>query len=291
MDVSIIIVNYNTKQMTLNCINSIFKHTKNISFEVLLVDNDSIDGSIELFKEDTRIQFISSGGNIGFGRANNLGYQNAKGKYIFLLNSDTILLNNAIEIFYNKMESLSQNVACMGTILKDNELKDIHSYGEFPTLTKEFIYRTVIRRVLKIQYYDNPSRRKDYDFEVPYITGADLFIRREAIERCGLFDKDFFMYYEETDLQFRFKKEGYTRMIIYGPSIIHLCGGSRKKVKLNLGRRIMSLRSSFIYLRKHNNVITYRLYRVLFALYNIPMLFVKKYSYDDRINYYKELLK
>ena len=87
MDVSVIIVNYNTKQMTLDCINSVFEQTKDISFEVFLVDNNSTDGSLELFNKDTRIHFIESGENLGFGRANNLAYPQTKGKYIFFLKS------------------------------------------------------------------------------------------------------------------------------------------------------------------------------------------------------------
>lgn len=100
MDVSVIIVNYNTKQITLNCLESIFEHTKGIEFEVILVDNASSDGSVEAIEEYyPMVQVIKSEVNLGFGRANNLGVQMAKGEYLFLLNSDTLLLNNAISIF------------------------------------------------------------------------------------------------------------------------------------------------------------------------------------------------
>ena len=97
MDVSVIIVNYNTIELTLNCINSIFTHTLGIDFEVIVVDNNSDDGSGEILRLDKRIVFIQNLANEGFGSANNIGYQYAKGKYLFLLNSDTILLNNAIK--------------------------------------------------------------------------------------------------------------------------------------------------------------------------------------------------
>lgn len=119
MDVSIIIVNYNTRQLTSNCIESIFKYTNGVSFEVILVDNASTDGSIDFFTNDERIIFISSKENLGFGRANNLGYKVAKGRYIFLLNSDTLLLNNAIKIFCDTMSNVDGNIACIGTLLRD----------------------------------------------------------------------------------------------------------------------------------------------------------------------------
>ena len=98
MDVSIIIVNYNTKDLLVNCLNSIYEKTKDVLFEIIIVDNASIDGSEEMIKNDFKeVVFIQSGDNIGFGRANNLGIKEAKGDCIFLLNSDTILLNNAIK--------------------------------------------------------------------------------------------------------------------------------------------------------------------------------------------------
>ena len=104
MDVSVIIVNYNTIELTLNCINSIFTHTLGIDFEVIVVDNNSDDGSGEILRLDKRIVFIQNLANEGFGSANNIGYRYAKGKYLFLLNSDTILLNNAIKLFYDYAE-------------------------------------------------------------------------------------------------------------------------------------------------------------------------------------------
>ena len=96
MDVSIIIVNFKTFLLTKNCIESIIAKTFGVEYEIILVDNASSDGSQEFFANDARIKFIEAGRNLGFGKANNLGVQQAKGDYIFFLNSDTLLLNNAI---------------------------------------------------------------------------------------------------------------------------------------------------------------------------------------------------
>ena len=98
MDVSIIIVNYNTKNLTLQCIDSIYEKTIGVSFEIIIVDNNSTDGSQELLSQDNRIVFVEAGENLGFGKANNLGVEKSNGKFIFFLNSDTILVNNAINI-------------------------------------------------------------------------------------------------------------------------------------------------------------------------------------------------
>ena len=105
MDVSIIIVNYNTKDLLCQCVDSIYDKTSNVEFEIIVVDNDSSDGSKELFIKDKRIRFIEAGGYLGFGKANNLGVDAAKGKYVFFLNSDTILMNNAVKLFYDYCES------------------------------------------------------------------------------------------------------------------------------------------------------------------------------------------
>ena len=104
MDVSVIIVTYNTLALTRDCIDSIFRHTANVQFEVIVVDNASEDGSYDYFSKDRRIIYVYSQENMGFGRANNLGLEYASGEYIFLLNSDTYLKNNAIKIFKEAMD-------------------------------------------------------------------------------------------------------------------------------------------------------------------------------------------
>lgn len=231
MDVSIIIVNYNTKELTKNCIDSVFARTSGVSFEVILVDNASTDGSVELFEMDDRIQFIGSEKNLGFGKANNLGYQYSKGKYLFLLNSDTLLINNAIREFYVQMEQRSKNIACMGCLLVDENSNRIHSYGDFPTLSNELIRRPwyLLHEFFGVRngFDDHPLKKHDdHAFEVEYVTGADLFVRRHVVDECGLFDQDFFMYYEETEMQYRYRQHGYISVIVDTPQIIHLVGRS-----------------------------------------------------------------
>lgn len=103
MNVSVIIVNYNTKELTKNCLASIFEKTKNIDFEVIVSDNGSTDGSIEMIKSDfPQVVLIENNVNLGFGKANNIAAKIAKGKYLLFLNSDTILLNNAVKEFFDR---------------------------------------------------------------------------------------------------------------------------------------------------------------------------------------------
>ena len=233
MDVSVIIVNYNTKELTKNCIDSVFAKTSGVTFEVILVDNASTDGSVELFEKDKRIRFIESGGNLGFGKANNLGYQHAAGKYLFLLNSDTLLLNNAIQEFFLQMEQRDEPIACMGCLLVDAKCQSIHSYGNFMTLRNEMIRKPLfyLHKYFSVKegFDDNPLRQiDDHCFEVEYVTGADIFMPKSVADRLGLFDPDFFMYYEESEMQYRYRKNGYINVIVDTPQVQHLIGGSEK---------------------------------------------------------------
>jgi len=251
IDISVIIVNYNTKQLTLECINSVFEKTIDVLFEVILVDNASTDGSIDFFSNDSRITFIETGSNLGFGGANNIGYSKSIGKYVFLLNSDTLLINNALKCFFDKMELLPKNIGCIGSILRDTQMNPVFSYGRFPKWYDEFL---IFKNKKKIETTNNDS------LIVDYISGADLFIRRSVIEELGLFDSNFFLYYEETDLQYRYLKGGYRSMIIQDPLIYHLECASTQKTSFS--RKMFVTRSYLLYFKKRLPKFGYFCFRV-----------------------------
>ena len=232
MDVSVIIVNYNTMDLTKETIDSIIYKTKGIEYEIILVDNASTDGSIEFFTKNykNRIIFIKNEENLGFGKANNKGIEVAKGKYIFLLNSDTILINNAIKILYDFME---KNLQCgiSGGNLFDKNLNPAHSYSLAPPgIISEINYylnfplkffRKLIKKRNDFNYTNSPK-------EVVYITGADMMIRASVLNLVGKFDEDFFMYCEEAELSHRVVKNGYKIISIPQAHIIHLESKSTK---------------------------------------------------------------
>ena len=296
MDVSVIIVNYNTKELTKDCIDSVFAQTSEVSFEVILVDNASTDGSIELFEKDDRIRFIESGGNLGFGKANNLGYQYATGKYLFLLNSDTLLLNNAIKAFFLQMEQQDESIACMGCLLIDTKQKPTHSYGRFPTFWNELV-RKPFRTLQKLPFIHN--RFDGYDdgplsvidercFEVEYVTGADLFVRKAVADQFGLFDPDFFMYYEECEMQFRYRKHGFRSAITDTPKVQHLVGGSDVSSKSLWGDR--DVESLVICCRKMYGHRKTQMMKYSWAIAFIPMLLLDlRYPASEKSAYMKRL--
>ncbi|SHK91951.1 glycosyltransferase family 2 protein [Fibrobacter sp. UWEL] len=289
MDVSIIIVTYNTRQMTAECIDSVFEKTSGIDFEVILVDNASADGSKEFFEKDQRIRYIYSPENLGFGRANNKGAEVAKGKYLFLLNSDTLLENNAVKEFYDYMEQADSQTACCGCLLVNKDHERIHSFGSFHTLTNAIVEKCwpldrfkILLKLGKFPKYDNPKFETDQEaFEVPFATGAALVVRKEVSDKYGLFDPDFFMYSEDMDLQHRYFEHGFKSVIIRTPQIIHLFGMSSKKGSVK--KIEMNFKSLFLYMKKHYSFGYYTLFSLLFkSLYSISFSVRRSYTLKEK---------
>lgn len=291
MDVSVIIVNYNTKSLTKACLESLFSETYGVEIEVILVDNASSDGSRELFLSDKRIIFIESNTNLGFGKANNLGYKYATGKYVFLLNSDTLLKNNAIKLFFDFAEKMDSNIACVGTLLLGGEGQVVHSSSRFPSLKN--IFCQLLNQYTSwigwdISGYNLNLKKVQFPKVVDYITGADLFIRRDVIEQLGLFNPLFFMYYEETEMQYRYRLMGYYSVLINTPKIIHWNGVKKKKRTMN--GMYISTEGCFTYCKLVFGKSKYYLVRIMFFLFLIPKILLFPASLKDKLNYVKLLL-
>ena len=260
LDVSIIIVNYNTKELTRNCLKSVFEQTKDIDFEVIVSDNGSTDGSIEMIRtEFPSVILIENNANLGFGAANNRGLDIAKGKYIFYLNSDTLLLNNAVKLFYDYWENAEDKdkLGALGCNLRDESGNYIHSFGTFPSYNGEIKVlwkqnlNIFINEILSFFHIPNlhkthTTTKLEYFGEVDYITGADLFCKNNEYAR---FDEKFFLYFEETDLQYRMYLSGLKRLMISSPKIIHLTGQSNNAKRESIYRYISFSSREIIYSR------------------------------------------
>lgn len=225
MDVSIIYVNYKTCDLLLNSIQSVKKYTSGISYEIIVVDNHSEDSSREhLSRQYADVIYIQSDENLGFGRANNLGMTVARGNCYFFLNPDTLLINNAIKILYDCLESNPKIGACGGNLF-DEEGNPTSSFGRFsPSLMQEFLsifYLPMVHFPQPQSRYFNHSGKP---LEVAGIIGADLMVRCEVIGQVGGFDPDFFMNYEETELCYRIRRAGYRILSVPEAQIIHLEG-------------------------------------------------------------------
>lgn len=242
MDVSIILVNYNTKELTLNCLNSIYEKTSGIDFEVVIVDNASVDGSCDAIKNQfPQVKLIENEKNLGFGKANNVGIKLSNAKYVLLLNTDTELINNAVKLLYDLMENDPSIGACGGNLF-DKDKNPVHSYGYLNTPKKFFCRMMGLRYLLKDQKND---ANRDRVQEVEQIIGADLMLRKSALDKVGAFDERFFLYCEESELQFRISQGGYKIIYTPEPEIYHFEGAATKKNKKF--RRQMMTQSQYLY--------------------------------------------
>jgi probable glycosyltransferase len=254
MDVSIIIVNYNTLRLTRDCIESIKEKTHGVDYEIIVVDNGSTDGSRELFENNRDVVYIYSAKNGGFGYGNNIGIKHAKGKYLLFLNSDTLLLNNAIKEFYDYAETHALK-AIYGCYLQKDDGSYSGSFHYFPSFT--------VGDFIKGKFYKK-SYAPDYtNKEVECICGADMFVPREAIAEAGMFDENIFLYGEEGELQRRMMKKGYKRMLINTPKIVHLEGQSMGESYKKL---TIKMESHFYILCKHATFANYFLLRMFYTL-------------------------
>ena len=284
--------------MTRECIDSVFNQTVGLSYEIILVDNNSTDGSKEFFENDSRIRYVYSFENMGFGRANNVGIMLAKGEFLFLLNSDTILLNNAIKCFYEYAltHKGSNNMFLGGWLLNRNQEIDL-SFGEEPSL-KTLLYTLFVPYLVflniiprgKKAHEDHPLYGKTC--EVGYVSGADMFFHRSIYEKYGAFDHNFFMYKEEAEWQKRVKKEGVSSLIIEGPKIVHLHGGSDSNKKkgsehASMNTLIMMKNSRNYFLKKYYNFFLRILYHIMALLLEaLPVMISRHYTIREKLKYF-----
>lgn len=239
-DVSIVVVNYNTKALTEDCVNSILKNTKGVKYEIVIVDNASKDGSFKYLSNkyihNKNVKLLSAKHNLGFTGGNNLGIKNSNGRYILLLNSDTLLCDNAISSIISYLErNVEIGIATCRLMNEDGSIQG--NGGYFPTLIRVFSWMTIqdlpfVDRIIKPFHphhtkwvLKNDNFYKE-DKELDWVTGAFMVIRREVVDRIGFLDDDYFMYTEDTDYCFRAKSAGYKIMYIRSVGIIHLGGKS-----------------------------------------------------------------
>ena len=280
MDVSILIVSFNTVGLLKHCINSIYQYTTGLQFEIIVVDNASVDGSPQMVKDEfPNIILIESSENLGFGKANNLGAKKASGKFLFLLNSDTILIENSVKILNDFLDqSTNQSIAAVGCKLLDANHESQISYGNFPSISQE-LFEYGFYKLFGNFYSKNLSpnvRGTDNQIRsVDYISGADMFFRKSIFDQAGGFDETFFLYYEETELCYRLKQQGYQIIWNPGTSIIHYVGASSMNQNdLNYQTLELYYASKYRYFRKCHGLLTATIVKFI-AIPKILMIYRK----------------
>jgi hypothetical protein len=298
IEISVIIVNYNTRELLINCLDSLHVNVTGVTYEIIVVDNASVDESVEAVnKKYPFVKTIPSPVNLGFGRANNLGAKEAVGKYLLLLNSDTILIEDSISkmcnFFTENEEKLK--IGSLGCTLIDENNNIMNSGGGFPRIKydyKEYFFQ-ILSRVFKMKFEGSD----EYDFTLPYfdinyVIGADIMMKRDVFNALGGFDDKFFMYYEEADLQYRLRKKLKLNCYIYTQTkIIHLEGGSDSSVQKVSNRKRIMIQESRNYYYKKNDTLYYPIYLITDMIFNVKTIFKRGYTYKENLEYVSKNIK
>lgn len=254
MQISVVIVNYNVRPYLEQCLTSLLNALAGISSEVIVVDNNSADGSCPMVRERfPSVILIPNNHNPGFATATNQGLRIAKGKYLLLLNPDTVLPVNAISVLLDFMNN-TPDAGAAGLRMIDGRGRFLpESKRGLPTPAAAFfrvsgIYRLFPRSSYFNRYYMG-DKSPDSVQEIEVLTGAFMFIRKETLEKVGLLDEDFFMYGEDIDLSYRITSAGFSVYYLPEPTIIHYKGESTRQSDYNY--LIHFYRSMIIFVRKH----------------------------------------
>lgn len=261
---SIITVNWNTRQMTVDCLRSILadKGLREIPFEIIVVDNNSQDDSVAALKKiPGPIKIIVNEANVGFGIANNQAFKISRGNYILFLNNDTIILHSAISQTLNWLCSHPEAGTASAQLLNPDKTIQM-SGGFFPNLLNTFTWSVglddlpLVNSIIKPIHPHTPTFYTHDNFfkgdhRQDWVTGAFMMVRRELIEKTAGFDENYFMYGEELELSYRIKKL-FPRLetwYLVGPQIIHIGRASSKNKKTPIEKEYLGLITFF---RKHH---------------------------------------
>src|SRR5690554_1758556 len=254
MELSVIIVNYNVKHFLEQCLHAVVKASENIQTEIFVVDNNSVDGSAQLIHDKfPAVHFIANQQNVGFSRANNQAIRQAHGKYILLLNPDTVVEENTFSKVIQFMDK-HPDAGGVGVKMIDGKGNFLpESKRGLPTswvaFCKMFGLSALFPRSRKFGRYHLSYLSKNEIHEVDVLAGAFMMLRKETLDKVGLLDETFFMYGEDIDLSYRITRGGYKNYYYPKTTIIHYKGESTKKGTLNYVKVFYS--AMIIFARKH----------------------------------------
>jgi hypothetical protein len=249
IDLSIIIVAWNVRDLVLDCLASIEAAGPGVSYEVIVVDNGSVDDTVgAVARQFPRTQVIALPRNVGFAAGNNVGLRKMNGRHAVLLNSDTVVLRGGLEACVRYLDEHG-DVGVVGPQLLNPDRSRQNCIHNSPTLFSELIGQSLLRRLFPRRW---PSKRTHFPgpVQVDAVLGACLFVRREVVEQVGLIDEDYFFFLEETDWCHRIRRAGWRVVHLPEAHVIHLYGEATKK-KLPLRTRIEYYRSRYLFFAKN----------------------------------------
>jgi len=261
LDVSILIVNWNTKDLLKKCLYSLYKKNKKFTFEVIVVDNGSSDGSQEMVKREfTQVNLICVGENLGFAKANNIGIKTSHGRYVCLINSDVIVLDDTIQKLLEFMNR-HPRIGISGPMILNPDLTFRASCMRFPTIPLTLAQTFYLDKIftglqLNMSYQENIVTR-----DVDVIAGCFWIVRKNALGEVGELDEDFFIYNEDIDWCRRFKMAGWRVVHYPDAKAIHLGNGSSSMAPIRFYLELQ--KSSFQYWGKYHSNLSMICYKVV----------------------------
>ncbi len=275
-EVSVAVVNWNTQDILRDCLRSIYEQCGEIDLEVIVIDNASTDGSVEMVKKDfPQVTLIENSKNRGFAAANNQGIDISKGRYVLLLNSDTVVLDNALAKTVAFADSHPEAAVVGCRVLNPGRTLQPTCFM-FPSILNMLLSSTYLYKLFPKNKFFGRERmtwwnRNDIR-EVDVVTGCFMLVRQDAIKKVGSMDEQFFMYGEETDWCYRFKQAGWKVMFTPVCEIIHLGGQSSKGIRVDM---LIRLRISILqFMKKHYSWLTYRIacfFVIVFFVTRLPV--------------------
>ena len=279
MNLSIIIVNWNSKDYLQKCISSILSFTSDLDFEIVVIDNASFDGVDKMIKKcyPQQVRFIQSDKNLGFAKANNVAFRVTTGNHILFLNPDTELIGPAINILYDYIQMLPQTGAIGCKLLNADGSIQTSCIQAYPTIVNQLFNSEFLRTLFPISplwgmasLFDN----QDELAEVEVISGACLMLKRSLFEQVDQFSEEYFMYAEDLDLCYKISRAGFTNYYIPCASVTHFGGGSTEKRTSDFSV-VMMRESVWLFMKKNRGMyygLVYRASTVISAIGRLLLL-------------------
>lgn len=269
IDVCVVVVSWNTRDILRRCLRSIFEQTREVSFDVVVVDNNSRDGSADMVRtEFPEVKVIANAGNRGFAAACNQGMRAASARFTLLLNPDTIVLDDAVSRCV-QYANLHPDVGVVGCQVLEDEHRITPTGFSFPSPLNVFLALSGLSRAFPCsRLFGRPElswwdRKTEQDVDV--VTGMFMLVRREAIAQVGLMDESYFVYSEEADWCYRFARAGWRRVFTPCARIIHLDGGAKSTSQVSTKMFVQLQKSSMIYHRKNVGLAAWLLLKAIYV--------------------------
>jgi GT2 family glycosyltransferase len=290
IDVSVVVVNWNTRDFLRECLQSVHRETTDVTFEVFVVDNASGDGSAEMVRaEFPSVHLIANEENRGFAAANNQALRLARGRYALVLNPDTIVTDGAIGKTVRIADG-EPRVGVLGcqVLLREDAVQ--MTCFRSPSATGLFLWLTKLERLIPKSWFGGGQSYRDWDRrsarDVDVVTGMYMLVRREAMQQVGLMDEDYFVYAEEADWCVRFGKAGWRCRFTPEARIVHRDGGGKATAQIPVPMYVMGQKTLLIFLRKNRGRLSWLagklVYVAAMTIRTVQWKLVALFSRSDR---------